>query len=53
MPKDLKKIIRRSAHSKRALHKLEDVLFEERTYRSLIGTTQAIDIVQGTVPSIP
>ncbi|KAJ7767417.1 hypothetical protein DFH07DRAFT_1011128 [Mycena maculata] len=51
MPKDLKKIIRRSAHSKRALHKLEDVLFEDRQYRSLVGTTQAIDIVQGGVKS--
>lgn len=49
MPKDLKKIIRRSAHSKRALHKLEEVLFEDNRYRSLVGTTQAIDIVQGAL----
>ncbi|KAJ7511624.1 hypothetical protein B0H11DRAFT_709566 [Mycena galericulata] len=55
VPKALKKTIRRSAHSKRALHKLEDVLFTDggedqlKSYRSLVGTTQAVDIVQGGV----
>ncbi|KAJ7504523.1 hypothetical protein B0H11DRAFT_1709687 [Mycena galericulata] len=49
VPKQLRKIVRRSAHSKRALHKLEKVLFEDPIYRSLVGTTQAIDIIQGGV----
>ncbi|KAJ7180527.1 hypothetical protein C8R46DRAFT_1210873 [Mycena filopes] len=49
--KELKRIIRHSAHSKRALRKLEKVLFEDKTYRSLIGTTQAADIIQGGVKS--
>ncbi|KAJ7767422.1 hypothetical protein DFH07DRAFT_808483 [Mycena maculata] len=49
VPKNLKKIIRRSARSNRALRQLEGVLFEDVLYRSLVGTTQAIDIVQGGV----
>ncbi|KAJ7155550.1 hypothetical protein C8R43DRAFT_884619 [Mycena crocata] len=51
MPKVLKKIIKRSARSKGALRALEKILFQDRTYRSLIGTTQAIDIIQGGVKS--
>ncbi|KAJ7035311.1 hypothetical protein C8F04DRAFT_1098842 [Mycena alexandri] len=51
IPKKLKRTIRRSAHSKRALRKLEKVLFEDKAYRSLIGTTQAVDIIQGGVKS--
>ncbi|KAJ7449583.1 hypothetical protein FB451DRAFT_748797 [Mycena latifolia] len=51
VPKALKKIIQRSSHSKGALRALEKVLFEDKMYRSLIGTTQAIDIIQGGVKS--
>ncbi|KAJ6591703.1 hypothetical protein DFH09DRAFT_1025676 [Mycena vulgaris] len=51
MPKGLKKIIERSSHSKGAFRALEKILFEDKTYRSLIGTTQAIDIIHGGVKS--
>ncbi|KAJ6621352.1 hypothetical protein B0H10DRAFT_2163162 [Mycena sp. CBHHK59/15] len=51
MPPHLKKIIKRSTHSKGALRALEHVLFQDKMYRSLIGTTQAIDIIQGGVKS--
>lgn len=47
IPKGLKKIIKRSSHSKKALRALQDILVEDKGYRSLIGTTQAIDIIQG------
>ncbi|KAF7356747.1 Gly-X carboxypeptidase [Mycena venus] len=51
MPKKLKHLIRRSTRSKKALAKLRDVVIEDRPFRSLIGTTQAVDIVQGGVKS--
>ncbi|KAJ7245152.1 carboxypeptidase S [Mycena haematopus] len=51
MPRKLKHLVRRSTHSKKALAKLRDVLIEDRQFRSLIGTTQAVDIVQGGVKS--
>ncbi|KAJ7323043.1 hypothetical protein DFH08DRAFT_969671 [Mycena albidolilacea] len=50
-PKKLRKLARRSVNSDKALSKLRDVLVESRQFRSLIGTTQAIDIVQGGVKS--
>ncbi|KAJ7281787.1 hypothetical protein C8J57DRAFT_82767 [Mycena rebaudengoi] len=51
IPRRLKKLIKRSAKSKLALRALEKVLFQDIRYRSLIGTTQAIDIIQGGVKS--
>jgi Gly-Xaa carboxypeptidase len=51
MPKELKHLIRRSIHSDKALNTLRDVLVEDREIRSLIGTTQAIDMIQGGFPS--
>lgn len=47
IPKRLKKLIQHSAHSKHALRKLEKVLTADKQFRSLIGTTQAVDIIQG------
>ncbi|KAF7370753.1 Gly-X carboxypeptidase [Mycena sanguinolenta] len=51
MPRWLKDLVRRSQHSKRALNKLRDVLIEDHQFKSLIGTTQAVDIVHGGVKS--
>ncbi|KAF7308645.1 Gly-X carboxypeptidase [Mycena chlorophos] len=51
MPKKLKKLIKHSAHSDHALRKLEKVLFEDRPFRALVGTTQAADIIHGGVKS--
>jgi Gly-Xaa carboxypeptidase len=47
MPKSFKKIIKRSSRSKGALRALQKELVKDTWYRSLIGTTQAIDIIQG------
>ncbi|KAF7370752.1 Gly-X carboxypeptidase [Mycena sanguinolenta] len=51
MPKKLKHLVWRSQHSKRALNKLRDVLIEDHQFKSLISTTQAVDIVHGGVKS--
>ncbi|KAJ7281792.1 hypothetical protein C8J57DRAFT_1298553 [Mycena rebaudengoi] len=51
IPRRFKKLIKRSAKSKLALRALEKVLSQDIWYRSLIGTTQAIDIIQGGVKS--
>ncbi|KAJ7224388.1 hypothetical protein GGX14DRAFT_650082 [Mycena pura] len=51
MPKPLKKLIQRSTHSSRALRKLEKILFEDPWISSLVGTTQAVDIIHGGVKS--
>lgn len=48
-PAHLRALIKRSIHSDRALHKLEAELIKDNQYRSLIGTTQAIDLIQGGV----
>jgi len=48
-PAQLRALIKRSVHSDRALHKLEAELIKDKEYRSLIGTTQAIDLIQGGV----
>ncbi|KAH9962677.1 carboxypeptidase S [Russula dissimulans] len=50
-PAHLRALIKTSVHSDRALRKLEEALIRDRFYRALIGTTQAIDLVQGGVKS--
>lgn len=47
MPRELKHLVRRSIHSDKALNTLRDVLVEDLGTRSLLGTTQAIDMIQG------
>ncbi|KAF7370754.1 Gly-X carboxypeptidase [Mycena sanguinolenta] len=51
MPKKLKHLVRRSRRSNEALNKLRDVLIEDNQFKSLISTTQAVDIVHGGVKS--
>lgn len=48
-PAHLRALIKRSVHSDRALRKLEAELIKNHEYKSLIGTTQAIDLIQGGV----
>jgi Gly-Xaa carboxypeptidase len=48
-PAHLRALIKRSVHSDRALHNLEAELIKDNKYKSLIGTTQAIDLIQGGV----
>ncbi|KAI9453412.1 hypothetical protein BJY52DRAFT_1189633 [Lactarius psammicola] len=45
----LRALIKISIHSDWALRKLEAELIKDETYKSLIGTTQAIDLIQGGV----
>ncbi|KAJ3731848.1 carboxypeptidase S [Lentinula guzmanii] len=51
MPSDLRKAIVRSVYSKKALKRLGDILFENPANVALVGTTQAIDLIQGGVKS--
>ncbi|KAF5388643.1 hypothetical protein D9757_004794 [Collybiopsis confluens] len=51
MPLDLRKAIVDSTRSKKALKHLGDILFTDPTNVALVGSTQAIDIVQGGVKS--
>jgi len=48
-PAHLRALIKASTHSDRALRKLEAELIKDQAYKSLIGTTQAIDLIQGGV----
>jgi Gly-Xaa carboxypeptidase len=47
VPQDLRNVIKRAMHSEGALHSLEKMLFKDDVYKSFVGTTQAIDLVQG------
>ncbi|KAI0058987.1 carboxypeptidase S [Artomyces pyxidatus] len=49
MPARLRKAIKASPHSKKALRRAEKELFQDPAVKSLVGTTQAIDLVQGGV----
>ena len=48
-PSELRALIEASAYSDLALQQLEAILTTDNTLRALIGTTQAIDLVQGGV----
>ena len=43
----LRALIKASAHSDKALRKLEAELIKDKTFKSLMGTTQAIDLIRG------
>ncbi|TFK71649.1 carboxypeptidase S [Pluteus cervinus] len=49
LPHTLRKTIRHSAHSNKALHNLGKLIFKDPATKSLVGTTQAIDLIQGGV----
>ncbi|KIM44930.1 hypothetical protein M413DRAFT_442904 [Hebeloma cylindrosporum] len=51
VPSHLRTVIKRSAHSKRALHALQAFVRKDKVLSSLVGTTQAIDIIHGGVKS--
>ncbi|KAJ6599934.1 hypothetical protein DFH09DRAFT_1129085 [Mycena vulgaris] len=51
MPRALKHAILKAGSSKKALKKAEGMLVEDRMFRALVGTTQAVDIVSGGVKS--
>ena len=49
LPEKTRKAIRKSVKSDKALHAAEKALFEDRKFKALVGTTQAIDLVGGGV----
>lgn len=49
LPKKLRKALRRAPKSDKALRTAESILFEDRLFKSLVQTTQAIDLIQGGV----
>ena len=49
LPAHLRALVKTSVHSDRALSKLEAELIRDPIYSALIGSTQAIDLVQGGV----
>ncbi|KAL0953577.1 hypothetical protein HGRIS_004793 [Hohenbuehelia grisea] len=49
LPSGIRKAIKKSVSSKKALKKLEEEVFKDKMYKSLIGTTQAIDLIGGGV----
>ncbi|KAF9072250.1 carboxypeptidase S [Rhodocollybia butyracea] len=49
IPSDLRDTIVESAHSKKALKRLGDMIFTDPANAALVGTTQAIDLIQGGV----
>lgn len=49
VPAHLRALIKRSVHSDSALRKLEAEIIKGQPYKSLIGTTQAIDLIHGGV----
>lgn len=49
MDKKLRKMILRSVKSDKALKRLEEWVASDKTMKSLIGTTQAIDLIGGGV----
>ena len=49
MPSELRKALLDADQSDKALHAAEKILFQDRMFRSLVGTTQAIDLISGGV----
>ncbi|KAJ3566922.1 hypothetical protein NP233_g6693 [Leucocoprinus birnbaumii] len=49
MPEDLRELILRSSTSDDALLKLTETLSQNRVLKSLLGTTQAIDLISGGI----
>jgi hypothetical protein len=49
MPSELRKAILRSPYSDRALKHAESILSQNPLFKSLAGTTQAIDLIGGGV----
>ncbi|KIY66589.1 carboxypeptidase S [Cylindrobasidium torrendii FP15055 ss-10] len=49
VPPELRKAVKKAAHSDKGLRAIEDILFTELAYASLVKTTQAIDLIDGGV----
>jgi Gly-Xaa carboxypeptidase len=51
MSRHVRRLVKRSVHSDRALHALEKIVFKDPILKSLTGTTQAIDMIKGGIKS--
>jgi Gly-Xaa carboxypeptidase len=51
VPKDLRRTVKQSTHNDRALRHLRQTIRDDPLLNSLVGTTQAIDMIQGGVKS--
>ncbi|KAF7318359.1 Carboxypeptidase S [Mycena chlorophos] len=51
IPRKAKRAILNAGRSKKALKKAEEFLFQDRMFKSLVGTTQAVDLISGGVKS--
>jgi Gly-Xaa carboxypeptidase len=51
IPLTLKRAIEKSTGSGRALHRVEELIFPNDQIRSVVGTTQAVDMIQGGIKS--
>jgi len=51
LPEEFRNLILRSLNSDTALYELTGILAKDRVFRSLLGTTQAIDIISGGIKS--
>ncbi|TRM63311.1 carboxypeptidase S [Schizophyllum amplum] len=51
LPEALRKTVKKAAKSDGALKELQDVLFQERAFQSVITTSQALDMISGGVKS--
>lgn len=49
MPKSLRKSLLKGQKSDKALRHAEKTLFEDRKFKALVGTTLAVDLVEGGV----
>lgn len=51
LPEQTRKLIKASAYSNKALEAIQPIVANDRTLKSLVGTTQAIDLIHGGVKS--
>lgn len=51
LPKSIRKAVKKAASSDKALRAAQDKLFEDPTFKALVGTTQAVDMISGGVKS--
>ena len=51
MPSHIKKAVKKSFYSNKSLKDVEDIFFQNSDFKSLAGTTQAIDLIGGGVKS--
>jgi len=51
LPSSIRESVKKSASSDKALRAAQDKLFEDPTFKALVGTTQAVDVISGGVKS--